>query len=323
MKFNSEYASFQHVMDSFFEFEKLMSIHGLNIRLDSKLEESLLQCVQLLDHYNKKLPIDNYSDIRPFFRNIIGSYDLINKILSVKEHPLFVRILPHIELLNNSNFFQNIRSSPTDQSANKVFELYMCLLSMTFSSQIDVDSPIKSTGDNPDVIFSSNGHDIGIACKVMHSDKVKTFFEKFVEGVEQIERSRCDTGFVVINMKNIINHDEFWPILNETDVLHNGETPTYGAFTSNDKPEEMLIGFGNNYYRSLMDETYIEEFEKIKYTKAINAIVLFLQTTVSIKKQNQPYPAIFGLFFIVPFKKIGNNINELFEKFNKSMHKFV
>ncbi|MEK7428820.1 MAG: hypothetical protein V4514_14340 [Pseudomonadota bacterium] len=45
----------------------------------------------------------------------------------------------------------------TDDAANKVTELYVACLAMTFGSNIALDHPVNSKGDNPDVMLDFRG----------------------------------------------------------------------------------------------------------------------------------------------------------------------
>ena len=111
---------------------------------------------------------------------------------------------------------------------------------------VSVDSPKISKGDNPDIMFNYNDKKWGIACKVPHTKSAKTFIENFYKGIEQIENSESEIGFVVFNMKNVIPHDELWPILNY-DEYKLGAEPIFGGYKEIKAPLQKLKKIGDYY----------------------------------------------------------------------------
>jgi hypothetical protein len=77
----------------------------------------------------------------------------------------------------------------------------------------------------------------GFACKTIYGSSGKTFFDRLEEGVEQIEASpKAQIGAVVMNFRNIISHEECWPIENEAEY-RKGAEPTVTAY---DQPGEFV-----------------------------------------------------------------------------------
>ncbi len=66
----------------------------------------------------------------------MGFVDLAGKVVGVKDHPDFGQLVPHLEMLSKMTVLQNAASPVTDHAANKVIELYVACLAMTFGSNI-------------------------------------------------------------------------------------------------------------------------------------------------------------------------------------------
>src|SRR5688572_16292555 len=80
-----------------------------------------------------------------------------------------------------------------------------------------MDDPEKSSGGtNPDIIAEIGGVPWTIACKVMHSPLTKSLLDRVREGIDQINRSvahkSAQREMVMISLKNVLNHNELWPI---------------------------------------------------------------------------------------------------------------
>jgi hypothetical protein len=90
----------------------------------------------------------------------------------------------------------------------------MALLLLRFASNVGIDIGDGEEGKHPDLTFEFDGLKWAIECKTPGSGKVKTFKDKVLEGVKQIDefKTPIDRGFVALNMRNAIMHDDFWPI---------------------------------------------------------------------------------------------------------------
>lgn len=66
----------------------------------------------------------------------MGFVDLAGKVVGVKDHPDFGQLVPHLQMLSKTTALQNAASPVTNDAANKVIELYVACLAMTFGSNI-------------------------------------------------------------------------------------------------------------------------------------------------------------------------------------------
>lgn len=86
-----------------------------------------------------------------------------------------------------------------------------------FAFDVELDHPVKSKGDNPDVMFSVEPDGIpvsrwALAIKTVSSRAGQTIFENIQKAAKQIDSAACpaDRGMVVINLKNSLQHDQLW-----------------------------------------------------------------------------------------------------------------
>lgn len=104
---------------------------------------------------------------------------------------------------------------PTEHgSADKVIELYWGCLCLLAGLSVELDDPFTSSGgSNPDVIATASDKTTwAFAIKTLaQTPKLENLPKNIVanleKGLDQIVASRADKGFVVINAKNILDHD--------------------------------------------------------------------------------------------------------------------
>ena len=108
----------------------------------------------------------------------MGLHDFAFKMLQVQNHPDFLQLLPHIELLNSSSILQNTSSVVTDQGSNKLFELYFATILMQIGSNLELEPPQIKKSRNPDIIIKIDNLKWGIASKALHSNKHLTFLNR-------------------------------------------------------------------------------------------------------------------------------------------------
>jgi hypothetical protein len=213
--------TYGEIEELFFEFEKLLRKQSASVPHNSNLERAGLTAMQMLATYKKEIPHDYKKDFRNEWRRVLSMADVLRKIISLQNYPAFNSIWPHVLLLlGNGEIAQNLWSPKEDGHANKVFELYAGLLALPLCTNIDMDHPQTSSGGkNPDIIATAQNTAWGIACKVMHSGLAKSMLDRVREGIEQIDRcSNVQRGLVVVSLKNVISHDDLWPVLKETET---------------------------------------------------------------------------------------------------------
>ena len=232
------------------EFESVLSENGLNIVPGSELERLCLNITDLVEKHLKPHLRDENIDYRPYFRECLGLTDLITKIVKSSKHVNFQTVLPYLKKLNDNNPIQNAKTSVLDQYNNKLFELYIATLCLNLNGRsIAIDDPDHSIGDNPDVIVEIDSKLWGFGCKTLHSKHPMTIFENIEKAVDQIEKSIADVGIPIINIKNILDHDTFWPEL----TVAGSNVKEFGAFTDIQFPFSKVIEFCNQMQKDIID----------------------------------------------------------------------
>ena len=303
-----------------FAFEEVLKQHGIQIASGSNLERTCLAVLDILA--KKRLPNLHrpMTDIRKYFAEVVGLWVFMNKLVRLQGHAGFKELVPHLSLLNSGNVPQNVHSPISDQASNKIFELLLALICLETGSDLELDNPHASRGNNPDVLSTILGKRWGFACKTLHSSSSKTLFDRVCEGVDQIERSHAEVGCVVLNFKNLIDHDHAWPILNEAEVAK-GAVPTFGCWTDPalvgqqlaklalKKQEEVETTIGKNPIK----ETFIGK-------KAIPAMLVYLQTATGVAGKIGPIPSSVGALFLCRFADVSEHL-VVFEQLNSALHR--
>jgi len=298
--------------------QKFVEIFGeleIEIPTGSYLEEAWLNTVELENQRLKKMAFNNTKDIRPVFRKVIALQDLVGRIVRAHKRGYTKRMLDHLRLLPGCKFAQNVRTI-TDENSNKVFELLIGLVCSEIGTDLRMDSPSRPKGNNPDVLITVDKRRWGLACKVMNGYNALTMFERIQEGIEQIQNSEADVGCVVINLKNVIDHDKFWPIIR----YNNGE-PIYGACGDYQEVIADLRELSAERHFRLEEENTRAEIKKILYgKKSIPGVMLFLQTVASATIDDQPAACSIGVLSVMEFGQIQSRDYKVLSSMNEVLH---
>lgn len=222
------------------KLEDLLKRHGIRVRPGSILENDLLNVLRAVERKRDGDLNPGTEDIRPLYRTMIGVHELATLLLSVQDQPQFASLIPHLSLMNEGAVLQNTRSLGTDQASNKLFELYIGAAVLKCGKDLALDDPSHSKGDNPDVMITIAGQRWGIACKVLHGSSSEGFISNLEKGLDQIERSAADVGIVAFSLKNIIRHDEIWPLAPLDGIA--GQPLAPAAWSDFRAPFELLVG---------------------------------------------------------------------------------
>ncbi|ESY94854.1 hypothetical protein X738_23135 [Mesorhizobium sp. LNHC209A00] len=194
------------------EFIELLEATGVDLKAHSQTEGDALAMMQVLEIWRGRAAMPK--DPRAVIRAALGFVDLAGKLLAVKGHSDFDQLRPHLMNLASGSVLQNRFAPVTDAVSNKMAELYIASLVMSFASNVVVDHPDRSKGDNPDVMFTFRGRPWAIAVKTLASKRnARSIYDNIKYGSDQIQVSDADFGLIVINLKNVLDHDALWPQL--------------------------------------------------------------------------------------------------------------
>jgi hypothetical protein len=307
-----------------FDFETLLKDNGLVIKKDSDLERISFAILETNSKHKKEIIHDNSIDIRDLFSDVAGLVDIVGKIVKNKAHPDFKQLLPHLEVLNKAGTaVLTTKSKITDDGNNKLMELYIALLCMRFATNIRLDDPNNSKGDNPDIMFTYRNNEWAIACKALHSAKEKTLYDTIEKGTEQINRSNADKGLVVVNFKNIIDRNKIWPLLNEAE-FKKGEEPIFSCHPTIDAPSKILQSYGCDYQKKLLELIGAEHLIALSESgKCPSGFLIFLQAMTSVIHNGQCPATILKTFNLVQFDNVDNDYKQLSKDLNEAMHDII
>jgi hypothetical protein len=277
------------------EFEQILCAFGITIASGSPLESLCFSLLELKK--NEQFGINSPEDLRITHRPAFGLYDLVRRIVRLHKHQDFPVFVDHLKLLNTGTVAQNI-AAPADQVAAKIFELFLGLVCLEVGTDTRLDGPVRSYGDNPDVLVTLAGRRWGFACKVPSGKSPVTAFDRLEEGIGQIEDcSAAEIGCVVFNLKNYIDHDQTWPLVNGADYAARKDTPTYGYWIDLRRPIYLLRRDALEWQQQLVKVNGLDNVRAL-FTgkKSIPGAILFLQTTTGIQLQQGPVNTVLGLF---------------------------
>lgn len=238
--------------------------------------------------------VDSEPDVRPQYRAMAGVYELSNLILSARAHPKFSQLIPHLRLLNAGSALQNTKSRGNDDASNKLFELLIACMAMQLAENVELDSPEKSTGLNPDVLATIGGRRWGFACKVLHSTHPEGFLDHLRKGLDQIQRSPAEVGIVVFSLKNVLPHDELWPL----EAGGPGGDASPAAWASAQDALDALHFHANEIGRRLREQVVNlgdEISHEFKGKKSVPAILLWAPCATGVLLRGHRVPTILRL----------------------------
>lgn len=192
------------------DFLDLLAGLGVDLARGSTTETDALSATEVIEIWRGRA--EPPSDPRPVLRAALGFVDLAGKVMAVRDSPDAHQLDAHLRQLGAGSILQNRFSPVTDAVANKMVELYFGAIAMRVGTHVVLDDPDHSKGDNPDVMLTFRKRRWALAMKTLSSARnPQTIFDNINKGSDQIEASDAEHGLVVVNLKNVIDHDGLWP----------------------------------------------------------------------------------------------------------------
>jgi hypothetical protein len=229
----------------------------LLLRVGVKIEQRSPLSVALVDAYciaevAARAASSNYApEFRPAIANAVSILDLASKLVRLEDHPSFHALLPHLQLLGSGAFSQAEASRFSADDANKLFEFHVALMVMDECETVELDSPTRSRGNNPDILTTHGGRKWGIACKALYSDSFQALIQRVEEGISQVERSQAEIGLLIFSLKNLIDHGVFWPVPGTVELGGAGNTGFLPTIHSGSALREQVTSYmdqARNYF---------------------------------------------------------------------------
>src|SRR5439155_17112367 len=130
----------------------ILSGLGIDIKPGSPLEEMSLTLLGLEEQRKDAELINPMEDIRILLRPALGLHDLIRRVIRLRRRAGFSKLIPHLQLLNSSSVAQNM-AAPRDAVAAKILDLLMGRVCLEVGTNLQVDGPLQSYGDDPDSLI--------------------------------------------------------------------------------------------------------------------------------------------------------------------------
>ncbi|MBX3330539.1 MAG: hypothetical protein KF722_09070 [Nitrospira sp.] len=264
---------------------------------------------------------DPQKDIRHEFREVLGIWVFLRQIVRLKDHACFPQFAPHLALLNKGTVVQNTQAPLCQEATNKIFELLFALALLDLSDDVVLDHPFSAKGDNPDVLATIDGQCWGFACKTIYGSSGKTFYDNLKKGVEQIEAApKAQVGIVVMNFRNIINHEKCWPILNEVEY-QNGAEPIFSAYS---QPEEFvrerIIEMVGQKHDQVVTEIGLLDIMKLFIgKKTLSGYLAYCPTCTGRDTTQGPVPRSINMLVVGEFGSVQAHRGTI-EKINSALH---
>jgi hypothetical protein len=284
-----EFSSFTHLEKLIFTFEETLKQNGIDIAPDSGLGRVGLAVLDLLQKKNHPHLINRKEDVRAYFADILGVRTFMTKIVALRDHGDFAQLVPHLRKLNEGQVSQNSASGVLDQVSPKLFELLIALGAMQIGSNLELDDPdLSAGGENPDVLVTVDEVRYGLACKALFGASTASLIQNLNKGIDQIEKSPADTGFVIVNVKDLIKHEICWPSPEEVDFPEGSEVDSVAW------PD---LSFVLSYLEGLATKRVLDMEREIgppalrdmfRGKKAIPVVVHFLHTATAIAGPSSP-----------------------------------
>lgn len=242
------FTRFEDADDIVNRFITLLNQHGISPAVGSRIESEFLSPLQLLESTRNTGKLAGSPEL---LADAGGMYDLAAKILAVETQPEFQSFIPHLRLFEEGAKFatavQPKNGDIRDDVNRKLAELYLGSLAVHFAFNVQLDHPVNSKGDNPDVMFEVRPDLLppstwALAIKTVSSRSGQTIFENVQKAARQIDAPACsaDRGMVVINLKNSVQHDQLWrnayTSLSEAQSALKGQIESLILATETDRP---------------------------------------------------------------------------------------
>ncbi len=309
--------SFEQIQRETEEFEAVLKRFKIEIVTGSPLEKMCFSLLELVQR--KSTTQDTMEDLRVEYRPAFGLHDILRRVVRLHGRPDFPSLVDHLRLLNTGTVAQNI-AAPIDQVAAKIFELLIGLVCVEIGTDTSLDGPVHSYGNNPDILTHLDGRLWGLACKVLSGRSPKTMFDRLKEGIDQIERSPAEIGCVIINLKNQIDHEKTWPLLNPKKYAAGEETPTYGSWADDRAPVEILRQHARECHTDFITANGADNVRKLLTgKKSIPGALLFLQTVVAIEFVEGPVNSVLRYFYLMD-EEVAPADAQVLDRLNDAMH---
>ena len=212
--------SYADIVTDLEHFDKILRTHRIDVHPDSWLADALLISQELRD-INRGESFQLGVDYGQRLMHLEGVHDMAGAVVLAERDGLLLPFEGHLRLFGEGKRVL-AQNSPqlADDASRKLFELRLGIIAARCFDNLEVEPVDEPNSRNPDLLFDFESKRWGVACKVLDSTNPRTFIDRVVDGVRQIEKSPADTGLVAVNLKNVLNlHELFARVGTERSVV--------------------------------------------------------------------------------------------------------
>ncbi|GMM61492.1 hypothetical protein [Novosphingobium pituita] len=199
------------VSDLVDRFETLLDSHGVSIPKHGSTGADMLPLWRILGALKEGFS-GTPDEMRRDYTAGLAVHDLAAKVLAVKDHQDFKTLIPHLEMLSKGAVHLTQEPPANSDVYNKLVEVYWATLLMASGTNVDLDHPKSSKGDNPDVIALERSQPArAYAFKTVRSAHTQNLYEHIIKGVDQIEKCPAPEGIVAFNLTPRLLDAGLWP----------------------------------------------------------------------------------------------------------------
>lgn len=303
-------------------FEAVLRSLGIVVAPGSPLNDALvlLKSLEGFRLRERALP----ANLREQLPRAAGLLELVRLVIDGQENiQSLTPFVPHLKLLSNAKEVSQHVARARDEAANKLFELFFGSVCAACGSGLELADPDSSKKEkHPDILITIRGRRWAFECKVLTGNSPRTWFERLEDGVNQINNSpEAEIGCVAFSLKNLLDHDSFLPILNESEFQAGQEEPDFGAWVD-DKTLIDYLGacgqFRDLEFRQMnvpsdLDELFAE-------SKALPAVIFILPTVAFVASEAGPLLTPVHMMYLAPFGAMDAANEEVLNLLNESLH---
>lgn len=238
---NIPYASLKDADQEVEWFRYFVESNSKTIHKNSDLDK-MLQALEDFARYSRsesdQLPSDD--KFPDFLRDSVASSYLVRLLYNGYEK-IKDEFSTHLENFKGTEI-SLMRKATSSMERNKNWEFVIALIFANICQRVEQGKP------EPDVIIKRKNIEWALPCKVLYTEKPEKQLQTIIKGIKQVEASEYHQGIVMVNVSNLIAHDNYF-----------FKSPNEGEYYSYGNIDQAMIDFKN--------ET-IQIFENIKKSNA-------------------------------------------------------
>lgn len=271
------FETYEKIIEMCNELIDFLKVQNIEPGIRSHLESDYFEANEFVNSYNKGKQYFQQATQGNGREALGGLFELYKWIWSVKDSKEFSKLHEHLKLLiqcapriNAEVPMMSQMTGKQDDKSNKFIEAIVGMYAVKVGKNVALDDPIKSSnGSNPDVMFDYFGSRVAIACKTLRGKSKESVLNNIKSAAQQIERAKCDFGYVAINAMNILPHDKIRDSI----------------YDSLNEPMQILSEDIQSVYMDLRQEASDEVVKIFQGKKIRPAIITFIHSTTRMNTE--------------------------------------